>query len=93
MMNKNSLARELAWRLNCTNVLAKAFIREYNNLIADKIKKGHAVKIQYFGVFSPFCRAERPGRNPQTGEPCKITPQTIMKFKPSRCVLEKINKE
>lgn len=92
-MNKNAIAKELAERLNCTNVAAKAFIREYNDLIADKIQKGHQVKLQYFGVFSPYQRGERQGRNPQTGEQCVIEERTTIKFKPSEYILKKINEE
>lgn len=93
IVNKNSFAKELAERLNCTNVSAKAFMREYHDLIAEKIQEGCAVKMQYFGVFSPYCRAERLGRNPQTGEQCKIVTQNTVRFKPSECVLKKINKK
>ncbi|WP_321480798.1 HU family DNA-binding protein [uncultured Bacteroides sp.] len=91
IVNKNSFARELAKRLNCTNSLAKTFIKEYNDLIADKIQEGCAVKIQYFGVFSPYMRPERIGRNPQTGDRCKISTKTTMKFRSSKYFLEKIN--
>lgn len=92
-MNKNAFAKELAKRLNCTDVAAKAFIREYNNLIADKIQKGHSVKLQYFGVFAPYMRNERQGRNPQTGEQCVIEQRTTIKFKPSHFIVRKINGE
>jgi DNA-binding protein HU-beta len=90
-VNKNNFAKELAERLNCTDVSAKAFIREYHDLIAEKIQEGCAVKMQYFGIFSPYCRTERLGRNPQTGEQCKIVMQNTVKFKPSECILKKIN--
>lgn len=92
-VNKNAFAKELAERLNCTNVLAKNFIREYHDLLTDKIQEGCAVKIQYFGVFSPYHRAERLGRNPQTGERCLIETQKTMKFRPSEFMLKKINKK
>lgn len=92
-MNKNAFARELAKRLNCSNVAAKAFIREYNNLIADKIQKGYSVKLQYFGAFTPHQRVERQGRNPQTGEQCIIEQRTTIKFKPSEYIIKKINEE
>ena len=92
-VNKNNFAKELAERLNCTDVSAKAFIREYHDLIAEKIQEGCAVKMQYFGIFSPYCRTERLGRNPQTGERCLIETQKTMKFRPSEFMLKKINKK
>jgi DNA-binding protein HU-beta len=92
-MNKNTFAKELAKRLNCTNVTIKAFIREYNNLIADKINEGYNIKLQYFGVFSPSSRKEHEGRNPKTGDKCKISKRTTIKFKPSKYILEKMNQK
>ncbi|MCI1647443.1 MAG: HU family DNA-binding protein [Bacteroides sp.] len=92
-MNKNSFAKELANRLNCSNVVAKKIIREYNNLIVDKIQEGYSVKLQYFGVFSPYMREGRDVRNPQNGDVCKISSRITIKFKPSECVLKKVNEE
>lgn len=91
IINKNAFAKELAERLNCTNVAAKAFIREYNNLLVKKIEEGYAVKLQYFGVFSPYERCERLARNPLTGEKCKALGRTTVKFRPSLYILKKIN--
>ena len=90
-MNKNAFAKELAQRLNCTVVAAKAFIHEYNNLITDRMQEGDSVKLQYFGVFTPCQRGERQGRNPQTGEQCLIEQRTTIRFKPSECIIRKIN--
>lgn len=92
-MNKNALAKELAKRLNCTTLAAKAFIRVYNELIASEIEKGCSVKLQYFGVFTPYQRNSRQGRNPQTGEQCAIEESTTIRFKPSKCIIKKINKK
>lgn len=93
MINKNALAKELAKRLDCTNVLSKKIIHEYNELIMDKLLEGYAVKIQYFGVFSLNQRAEYLGRNPRTGEQCIVEKQNSMKFKPSEYVINRINKK
>jgi nucleoid DNA-binding protein len=90
-MNKNSFSKELTKRLDCSNVAAKAFIREYHNLLADIIQQGSTVKFQYFGVFSPLERSERMGRNPKTGNACKVQSKMTIKFKPSDYLVKKIN--
>lgn len=90
-MNKNSFSKELKKRLNCSNVTAKAFIREYHNLLTDMLQQGSAVKFQYFGVFSPLERSERMGRNPKTGYACKVESKVTIKFKPSDYLVKKIN--
>ncbi|MBP1616017.1 MAG: histone family protein DNA-binding protein [Bacteroidetes bacterium] len=90
-MNKNSFSKELTRRLNCSNIEAKTFIKEYHNLLADVIQQGSTVKFQYFGVFSPHERSERMGRNPQTGYACKVQSKVTIKFKPSPYLVKKIN--
>lgn len=90
-INKNTLAKELARRLQCTDVEAKAFIRAYNSLIIDKVSEGCNVKLQYFGSFVPSVRPGQIRRNPLTGEKVEVEKQAIMKFKPSECVLRKLN--
>lgn len=90
-INKNTLAKELARRLQCTDVEAKAFIRAYNSLIIDKVADGCNVKLQYFGSFVPAVRAGQVRRNPQTGEKVEVDEQAVVRFKPSECVLRKLN--
>ena len=90
-MNKNSFSKELTKRLNCSHVEAKTFLKEYHELLIDMIQQGSSVKFQYFGVFSPHERSERMCRNPLTGCLFKVQSKVTIRFKPSDCLVKKIN--
>lgn len=48
----------------------------------DALAQGHSVSIREFGTFSVTVRAQRQGRNPQTGEPLDIPAQKVVRFVP-----------
>jgi DNA-binding protein HU-beta len=52
--------------------------------IQGALKKGDKVSISGFGVFEVAHRAERQGRNPQTGQTIKIPASRSVKFKPGK---------
>lgn len=49
--------------------------------IRDELAKGNDVSIAGFGKFTVVARAERQGRNPQTGEEISIPPRKVVVFK------------
>ena len=63
---------------------------QYNqtNALAEKDK----VQLVGFGTFETRDRAERTGRNPQTGEEMKIEASTVPAFKAGKALKEKVNK-
>lgn len=40
----------------------------FTDIVADELKKGEKIQLVGFGTFEVSERAERTGRNPQTGE-------------------------
>ena len=85
MTTKRALIKELAQRMECTDVAAKKFLNSYIELITEKLSEGEGVSIHYFG------QTERPGRNLRTGEECKIRARTSVKFKASEILIQKLN--
>ena len=83
MTTKRALIKELAQRMECTDVAAKKFLNSYIELITEKLSEGEGVSIHYFGKLVPHYQTERPGRNLRTGEECKIRARTSVKFKAS----------
>ena len=81
MTTKRALIKELAQRMECTDVAAKKFLNSYIELITEKLSEGEGVSIHYFGKLVPHYQTERPGRNLRTGEECKIRARTSVKFK------------
>ena len=60
-------------------------------LIKQSLEKGDDVLISGFGKFSVREKHQRMGRNPQTGEPMALPPRTVVTFKCSGVLKEKIN--
>jgi len=55
------------------------------------IESGENLKISGFGNFSVKEKADRRGRNPQTGEEITIEARKILTFKPSQLLKQSIN--
>ena len=75
--------------------LSKADVeRVYNatfDLFKDELTKGNKISVSGFGTFDISERAEREGRNPQTGETIKIAASKSVKFKAGKELKEKVN--
>jgi integration host factor subunit alpha len=46
------------------------------------LETGHQVKLSGFGNFLTRSKAERPGRNPKTGEEIPISARNVVTFRP-----------
>lgn len=57
------------------------------------LESGENLKISGFGNFVVKQKANRRGRNPQTGETIAIKARRILTFKPSGILKDQINKE
>ena len=52
---------------------------------------GESIKLVHFGTLGVRKKASRRGRNPRTGEAMEITKRSMVSFKPSKGLREKIN--
>ena len=74
-------------------VAAIAEKSELNKAQAEKaLKAGNKIQLVGFGTFEVSERAEREGRNPQTGETMKIAASKAPKFKAGKALKDEINK-
>ena len=48
------------------------------------LETGHQVKLSGFGNFLTRAKAERPGRNPKTGEEIPISARKVVTFRPGQ---------
>jgi len=62
-------------------------------IMKSTLESGEDMKISGFGSFMVKQKADRPGRNPQTGESITIEARRILTFKPSGVLKDQINKE
>jgi len=60
-------------------------------IIKNTLESGEDVLISGFGKFSVKEKNQRRGRNPQTGDPIILSPRSVVTFKCSGVLREKIN--
>lgn len=59
-------------------------------LIKQALSTGDEVLVSGFGKWSVREKAERRGRNPQTGDPLLLPPRKVVTFRPSRVLKAKV---
>ncbi|MBM5786921.1 MAG: integration host factor subunit alpha [Pelagibacterales bacterium] len=78
--------------LGISKVEASNFIDDIFDLISFELEKKNKVKIANFGAFNIREKKQRIGRNPKTKEDKVISSRTVITFKPSKILKNKINK-
>jgi integration host factor subunit alpha len=63
------------------------------DIIKTTLEKGDKIKLAGFGNFVVKEKADRRGRNPQTGDEIIISARKILTFKPSQVLKASINKD
>ena len=63
------------------------------DIVKSTLEQGDKIKIAGFGNFVVKEKADRRGRNPQTGEEITISARRILTFKPSQVLKASINKQ
>lgn len=77
-MNKTQLIDVIADKAELSKTQAKAALESTLAAITESLKEGDAVQLVGFGTFKVNHRAERTGRNPQTGKEIKMLPHTVI---------------
>ena len=60
-------------------------------MLKDTLGKGEKIKISGFGNFVLRDKRQRPGRNPQTGQPIRISERRVLTFKSSQILKQALN--
>jgi len=89
---RQSLADLVYKELGISKVEASNFIDDIFDLISFELEKKNKVKISNFGAFNIREKKQRIGRNPKTKEDKVISSRTVITFKPSKILKNKINK-
>ena len=97
MNNQNNFTREdIAESLHTDFGLTKKdciiFVNDIIDIIIEGLKTNGYVKIHNFGSFKVIRKKSRIGCNPKTMEDVMISERNVLKFKPSKIVLDNINK-
>ena len=65
-------------------------VNAYFEEISKGLEKGEEIKIPKFGNFAVKHKKSRPGRNPKTGKPHKISDRNVISFKASKKLRESL---
>ncbi|KTD16730.1 HU family DNA-binding protein [Legionella jordanis] len=89
-MNKSQLIEAIANGSGVTKADASRVIDTFMTAVTDALKSGDQVVLPGFGSFSITNRAERTGRNPQTGATIKIKASRVARFKAGKALKEAV---
>ncbi len=90
-MNKTELIDSMAAKTGLTKKNAEAALNAFVETVSEELAKGEKVSLVGFGTFEVSERAEREGRNPQTGETMKIAASKAPKFKAGKALKDQVN--
>ena len=90
-MNKSELINAIAERANLSKADAGRSLDVLIKTIETTLKSGDSIALVGFGTFAVKDRAERTGRNPQTGQEITIAASRVPSFKPGKGLKDAVN--
>lgn len=90
-MNKSELIAAIAEHANLTKADTTRALDGLLKTIETTLASSDSVALVGFGSFEVKARAERKGRNPQTGEEITIAAANIPSFKPGKGLKDAVN--
>lgn len=90
-MNKSELIDAIAATAELTKADAGRALDGFIKAVEDALKRNDKVTLVGFGTFEVKERAERKGRNPQTGEEITIQAAKIPSFKVGKSLKDAVN--
>ena len=92
-MTKADIVERIHQKIGLSKKESAEMVEHVFGLIKSTLEEGEKIKIAGFGNFVVKQKADRRGRNPQTGEAITITARRILTFKPSQVLKNSINGE
>ncbi len=90
MANKAELIEKVEAATDLTKKDATAAVDAVSSTHQHALANGEKVQLIGFGNFEVRSRAERKGRNPQTGEEIKIPASKVPAFKPGKALKDAV---
>ena len=90
-MNKSELIEAIAESAEITKSDAGRALDAVIEAVTEALKRGETVSLVGFGSFGVKERAERQGRNPQTGNTITIKAAKIPSFKAGKALKDAVN--
>ena len=89
-MNKAELVAAMAEKTELSKKDAEAALKAFTDVVAEELKKGEKIQLVGFGTFEVSERAERTGRNPQSGKEMVIPASKAPKFKAGKALKDMV---
>ena len=89
-MNKHDVVTKMAKNSGITARQAEKALNSFLLVVEEALKKGEQVRFVGFGTFYVVKRKARKGRNPRTGEEIKIPARKVIRFRPSKRLLDAV---
>jgi integration host factor subunit alpha len=80
-------------KLNLPRSECSALVELVFKEITDTLEKGETVKLSSFGSFIVRKKGQRVGRNPKTGTEAAISARSVLVFKPSAILKQRMNEK
>jgi DNA-binding protein HU-beta len=90
-MNKSELINAIAEQTDFNKAEAGRALEALQKAIENALVAGDSVTLVGFGTFGVKGRAERTGRNPQTGREITIAAAKVPFFKPGKSLKDAVN--
>ena len=90
-MNKAELVAAIAEKTELSKKDSEKALKAFIDVVTEELIKGEKVSLIGFGTFEVSERAERTGRNPQTGAEMVIPASKSPKFKAGKALKDMIN--
>ena len=91
-MTKADIFEKIQENIGLTRKESAGMVEAVFSIMKSTLESGESLKISGFGNFVVKQKADRRGRNPQTGEALTIGARRILTFKPSGILKDQINK-
>jgi integration host factor subunit alpha len=90
-MTKADIAEKIRDKANLSKKESTEMLEAILSILKNTLESGEILKIYGFGSFVVRQKADRRGRNPQTGKAITIEGRRIVKFKPSDVLRSALN--
>ncbi len=89
-MTKADIAKIVHERVGLTKKESAQIVESVLNVIGDSLEQGNNVKLSGFGHFIVRRKHARRGRNPKTGADITIAPRSVVTFRASPLLKDKL---
>lgn len=90
-MNRQQLIQHISGQTGISHHQVQTVVTTLMQIATDVLRHDESLALKGFGSFRPVQQAERPGRNPRTGQPAIVPARTTVRFRPGTDLLARLN--